>query len=450
MNLRRSTAWPACVVTGLAVFLCGLDHLVLLTALTAIRSDFGPAADAGASWFVNAYLVPVAVLPPLAARFAARFGRLRLFTAALVVFTAGSLTAACSDTVTSLTVARAVQGTGAALITPLSLALVAAAVPARRRPVLLGIWGALGGLAVAVGPVVGGAVVQWGGWRSVFLINVPLGCLLAVAAPVLLREPAGPDAAVPAPAVERPATGWLRKRQRSRGWLRNRPSRNLLAVHACGFLMHACVFGTVFWLAQFPQTVQGHSPWEAGLRILPWTAMPLLVAPVAGLVMSRTGPRPVLVTAFALTMVSSVWFALVLRPEAGFTGQLPGLVAGGVGMALFFTAAPEALLAAAPPARGLSASGLNTSVREVGALAGVALSAVLFARHGSLTDPASFTHGLAAVLWGGTAVAGAGLLTATLTGPARPHKAPDPPAPRKPAQRRVPQCREPAAAHPAH
>ncbi|MFC7963259.1 MFS transporter [Streptomyces cinereoruber] len=420
MNLRRSTAWPACVVTGLAVFLCGLDHLVLLTALTAIRSDFGPAADAGASWFVNAYLVPVAVLPPLAARFAARFGRLRLFTAALVVFTAGSLTAACADTVTSLTVARAVQGTGAALITPLSLTLVAAAVPSQRRPVLLGVWGALGGLAVAVGPVVGGAVVQWGGWRSVFLINVPLGCLLALAVPVLLREPAGPGAAVFVPTVSKPATGRRPRRQRPRSRFQNRPSRNLLAVHACGFLMHACVFGTVFWLAQFPQAVQGHSPWEAGLRILPWTAMPLLVAPVAGLVMSRIGARPVLVTAFALTMASSVWFALVLHPESGFTAQLPGLVAGGVGMALFFTAAPEALLTAAPSGQGLSASGLNTSVREVGALTGVAVSTALFTGHGSLTTPASFTHGLTAVLWGGAAVAGLGLLTATITGPARP------------------------------
>ncbi|MFC8793395.1 MFS transporter [Streptomyces cinereoruber] len=420
MNIRRSTAWLACAVTGLAVFLCGLDHLVLLTALTAIRSDLGPAADAGASWFVNAYLVPVAVLPPLAARLASRFGRLRLFTAALLVFTAGSLTAACADTVTLLTMARAVQGTGAALITPLSLTLVAAAVPSQRRPVLLGVWGALGGLAVAVGPVVGGAVVQWGGWRSVFLINVPLGCLLALAAPVLLREPTGPGAAVFVPTVSKPTTGQRPRRQRPHSRFQNRPSRNLLTVHACGFLMHACVFGTVFWLAQFPQTVQGHSPWEAGLRILPWTAMPLLVAPVAGLVMSRIGARPVLVTAFALTMASSVWFALVLRPEAGFTGQLPGLVAGGVGMALFFTAAPEALLTAAPPGQGLSASGLNTSVREVGALTGVALSAALFARHGSLADPASFTHGLTAVLWGGTAVAGVGLLTANLTGPARP------------------------------
>ncbi|MBT2472183.1 MFS transporter [Streptomyces sp. ISL-66] len=419
MTARRYTAWPACVVTGLAVFLCGLDHLVLLTALPAIRSDLGRGVDAAAAgWFVNAYLVPVAVLPPLVTRLAARFGQRRVFTAALVVFTAGSATAACSATAALLTMARMVQGTGAAAIAPLSLTLVAAAVPVHRRPVLLGVWGALGGLAVAVGPVVGGAVVQWGGWQYVFWINVPLGILLVAAARSFLREPStATAAAATAPTKIGPSAGWQIKTRRFRQ--RSRLCRGLHAVHFCGFLMHAGVFGTVFWLAQFPQTVQGHSPWEAGLRILPWTAMPLLVAPLAGLVMGRTGARPVLVAAFVLTTVSSGWFALFLTPQSGYVAQLPGLLAGGMGMALFFTAAPEALLANASDLRVSDASGFNSSVREIGALAGVGASTVLFTHNGSTAGPAAFTHGLTAVLWGGVAVAGLGLLAAAATGPAR-------------------------------
>ncbi|MGW8777220.1 MFS transporter [Streptomyces sp. NPDC055796] len=110
MTAGRYGAWAACAVTGLAVFLCGLDHLVLLTALTAIRSDLGRGADAAAAgWFVNAYLVPVAVLPPLVSRFAVRVGQRRLFIAALLVFTAGSAAAACSATAGWLTTARALQ-----------------------------------------------------------------------------------------------------------------------------------------------------------------------------------------------------------------------------------------------------------------------------------------------------------------------------------------------------
>ncbi|MGW7139331.1 MFS transporter [Streptomyces xanthophaeus] len=405
MTAGRNTAWPACVVTGLAVFLCGLDHLVLLTALTAIRSDFGRDLDAAAAgWLVNAYLLPVAVLPPLVTRIAVRVGQRRLFTAALLVFTAGSAAAACASTAGWLTMARVVQGTGAAAITPLSLTLLAAAVPARRRPVLLGVWGALGGLAVAVGPLVGGAVVQWGGWQYVFWLNVPLGCLLAAAARLVLREP--PDSGARKSAAPR---------------LRQRPQlpRGLLAVHVCGFLMHAGVFGTVFWLAQFPQAVQGHSPWEAGLRILPWTAMPLVVAPLAGLAMSRIGARPLLAAGFLLTVMSSGWFALLLGPQSDYLVQLPGLLAGGAGMALFFAAAPEALLVNAPNRSTTAVAGVNSSVREIGALAGVAASTALFTHAGSTAGPAAFTHGLVAVLWAGAATAGLGLIAAAASGPAR-------------------------------
>ncbi|MCY0954784.1 MFS transporter [Streptomyces sp. H27-S2] len=452
--MRERSARTGCVVTGLAVFLCGLDHLVLLTALPAIRSDLGLGVGT-LGWLVNAYIVPVAVLPPLAAALGGRVGHRRLFTVALVVFTAGSVLAACSSSVAVLISARAVQGVGAAAIAPLGLTLLNAVLPPDRRSLVLGLWGALGGLAVAVGPLVGGAVVESGGWRTVFWINVPLGCLLAAAAPRLLREVRGDDRtefavsrgpllfgaaalaavwALPrlaggvkaAAAVLDPvalagagllgvglASAWL---GRVRGSTQRHGDRgsgaDLAAVHVCGFLMHAAVFGTVFWLAQFPQSVQGHGPWEAGLRILPWTVMPLLVAPVAGLVMGRTGARAVAIAGFGLTAASSAWFALVLEPGAGYGVQVPGLVAGGVGMALFFTAAPQLLLERATNVGLASASGVNTSVREAGAVAGVAAAAALFTRFGSATGPQAFTDGLAAVLWGAVAVATLGFATA--------------------------------------
>ncbi|MEV0990826.1 MFS transporter [Streptomyces sp. NPDC049949] len=331
-------------MTGLAVFVCGLDHLVLLAALPAIRAVLDPG-QAAMGWLVNAYIVPVAVLPAFMAACGDRIGHRRVFTTALAVFTAGSAVAACSPTTAVLIAARAVQGVGAAAITPLSLTLVAAALLPRRRPTLMGVWGALGGLAVAVGPLAGGAIVECAGWRHVFWINVPLGCVLAVVSPRLLPEFRGEravargwkaavrDGGVLAAArcVSRTAwagarrvaavlgcaavsartvlavlasgvvsrSPWRRRREgssakphrfESRGW-------GLGAVHARGFLMHGVVLGTAFWLVQFPQSVQGYGAWEAGLRILPWTAMPLLVAPLSGLVMGRTGVRALLVGA---------------------------------------------------------------------------------------------------------------------------------------------------------
>ncbi len=321
------------------------------------------------------------------------------------LFTAGSAAAALAPGISLLIVARLVQGVGAAAITPLSLTLVTTVIPPRRRPVMLGVWGSLGAVAIAVGPLVGGAVLMWGGWRQVFWLNLPLGCILALAARRCLPEHAKPAAeARGRPSGHAPRRLLGRLPGRSRLW----------HVHACGFLLHAAVFGTVLYLVQFPQEVQEQNAWEAGWRILPWTALPVLIAPLAGVVMGRSGARAVLAAGCALTSVSCLWFALVLEPGTPYLAQLPGLVAGGAGMALYFTAAPQSLVDQAPPARLDVASGFNTSVREAGAMIGVAIASVLFAQHAAVLGPVSFTSGLTAVCWAGAALAAAATAAAVL------------------------------------
>ncbi|WP_051338703.1 MFS transporter [Streptomyces flavidovirens] len=396
--------WAACAVTGVAVFLCGLDHLVLLTAMPAIRVTFA-AQEAALGWLVNAYILPVAVLPPFLGVLAERCGRRRVFTCALWLFTTGSAAAACAPGISLLIAARLVQGVGAAAITPLSLTLVTAVIPPRRRPAMLGVWGALGAVAIAVGPFVGGAVLMWGGWRHVFWLNLPLGCILALAARRCLPGDAEPAAGA------RRHSSWHAPR-RLIGRLPGCP--RLWHVHACGFLLHAAVFGTVLYLVQFPQEVQEENAWEAGWRILPWTALPVLIAPLAGAVMGRTGARAVLAAGCGLTSVSCLWFALVLEPDTPYLAQLPGLVAGGAGMALFFTAAPQALVDQAPPARLDVASGFNTSSREAGAMLGVAIASALFAQHAAGLGPVGFTGGLTAVCWAGAVLAAAATAAAVL------------------------------------
>src|SRR5437764_4625284 len=177
MTTRAKTLWTF-AVTSIALVMVTLDNLVVTTALPVIRKDLH-ASLSSLEWTVNAYTLTFAVLLLTGAALGERFGRRRLLVIGLVVFTAGSAAAALAPTAGWLIVARAVQGAGAAVVTPLTLTLLSAAVPVERRGMALGIWGGVAGLAIASGPLVGGAVVQGWSWQSIFWLNVPLGVLLA-------------------------------------------------------------------------------------------------------------------------------------------------------------------------------------------------------------------------------------------------------------------------------
>src|SRR3954467_2956539 len=176
MSARSRTVWTF-VVTSVALFMAQLDNLVVTTALPAIRHNLNASLSA-LEWTVNAYTLTFAVLLLTGAALGERFGRRRMLVAGLVVFTAGSAAAALAPTADWLIAFRAIQGAGAAIVTPLTLTLLSAAVPIERRGMALGIWGAVAGLAIATGPVVGGAVVQGLSWQSIFWINVPIGLAL--------------------------------------------------------------------------------------------------------------------------------------------------------------------------------------------------------------------------------------------------------------------------------
>ena len=186
----RSRAVWAIVITGLALFMASLDNLVVTTALPVIRVHLH-AGLSGLEWTVNAYTMTFAVLLLTAATFGERFGRRRVFVAGIVLFTASSAAAALAPGIGVLIAAHALQGAGGAMIMPLSLTLLSAAVPPARRNAALGIWGAIGGTAVAVGPLVGGAVTSGWAWQYIFWLNVPVGIVLAPLAWRKLAESRG-------------------------------------------------------------------------------------------------------------------------------------------------------------------------------------------------------------------------------------------------------------------
>src|SRR3984885_12370261 len=173
---RRGAAW-AVLITGLALFMASLDNLVVTNALPVIRVHLH-AGLSGLEWIVNAYTLTFAVLLLSAAAIGERFGRRRIFVLGITIFTAASAVAALAPSIGILVAARAVQGAGGAMIMPLSLTLLSAAVPPERRNAALGIWGAIGGAAVAIGPLVGGAVTTGWSWQYIFWLNVPVGLVL--------------------------------------------------------------------------------------------------------------------------------------------------------------------------------------------------------------------------------------------------------------------------------
>lgn len=452
MSQRSRTVWTF-VVTSAALFMGSLDNLVVTTALPAIRRQLH-ASLPQLEWTVNAYTLTFAVLLLTGAALGERYGRRRLFVLGLAVFTAGSAAAALAPTMGWLVAARAVQGAGAAVITPLTLTLLSAAVAPERRGMALGAWGAIGGLAIATGPVVGGAVVDGASWQWIFWLNVPIGLLLLPVARLRLVESRGPAASLDLVGVVLASSGLFGivlglVRGNSLGWtsayvltaivaglallagfvawerraatpmlpIRLFANRGFSAANVASVLMFFGMFGAIFLLAQFLQTVQHYSPLEAGLRTLPWTGMPIIVAPLAGLLSDRIGSRPVVIAGLALQATGLAWLASLSTPTVPYSDLVPAFVISGVGMALFFAPVASMVLASVARAEEGIASGVTNALREVGGVFGVAVLASVFSSYGGYASGQAFVDGLRpAVAVGALAVALAALVLFVVPG----------------------------------
>jgi EmrB/QacA subfamily drug resistance transporter len=453
----RSTRW-ALAITSLALFMATLDNLVVTMALPAIRHSLH-ASIQSLEWTVNAYTLTFAVLLLTGAALGDRLGRRRMFVVGLAVFTAASAAAALAPDTGLLIAARAVQGAGAAIVLPLTLTLLSEATPPQRRGMALGIWSGVSGLGVAIGPLAGGAVVQGLDWHWIFWINVPVGVALLPLARTRLAESRGPSRRLDIPGLALAGAGLLGVtyaviRGQALGWtsagilapmaagvallaafawweaksdapmlpMRFFRSRAFSAANAVSLAMYFGVFGSIFLLAQFFQTAQGYSPLAAGLRTLPWTAMPIIVAPFAGLLSDRIGSRPLLATGLALQATAIAWLAVILSPGVSYTLLVVPFVLAGTGMALVFAPASNAVLGSVAPAEAGQASGATNAIRELGGVLGIAVLASVFSAYGSYASPSLFAAGLTAALPVGAAVLAAGAVIALLVPrPSREH-----------------------------
>src|ERR1019366_6141790 len=439
MTTKSRTAWTF-AVTSAALFMASLDNLVVTTALPSIRDHLHASLE-GLQWTVNAYTLTFAVLLLTGAALGERYGRRRMFVAGLGLFTAGSAAAALAPGIGWLGGARALPGVGAAIVIPLTLTLLSAAVSPQRRGLALGAWGAVGGLAIAIGPLVGGAVVEGASWQWIFWLNVPIGVALLPIARARLTESRGPATSLDLPGLVLASVGLLGivlgvVRGNEHGWtsvtvlpplvigvllvaafvgweMRTREpplqlfrNRGFALTNAASLLMFFGMFGSIFLLAQFLQVVQHYSPLQAGLRTLPWTAMPVFIAPFAGALSDRIGGRALLATGLGLQAIGLGWLGAVTSPTVPYATMVPAFVITGVGMSLFFAPVANVVLSSVRRDQEGIASGASNAIRELGGVFGIAVLGAVFSAHGSYASGAAFVSGLTPAVWvGGAAVA---------------------------------------------
>ena len=429
MTISRTSPRWTLTLTSLAFFMVALDALVVTTALPAIQRELRVGV-ATLEWTVNAYSLTYAAGIVTAAALGDLLGRRRVFVAGLALFTAASAACALAPSAGLLLAARAVQGVGAAAVTPLSLTILTSAFPPARRGAVVGVWGAIGGLAVAGGPVIGGAVTQGLDWHWIFWVNVPIGLVAMLASRLRLSETRGAGARLDLPGLALVTTAsvslvWALVRSGAAGWgsaevlatltggsallaaftawerraeapmlpPRLFADRTFAAANATAFLMVAAIMAAAFLVAQYFQLVLADSPLETGVRLLPWTATPILVAPAAGALSDRIGPRPLMASGLLLQAAGLAWFAHVATGGAGYGALAVPLVVAGVGISMALPTTPAAALGAVAPADTGMASGTNSTLQRFGGVFGVAIAAAVFAAHGRLGTPAGFDAG---------------------------------------------------------
>jgi len=453
MTARRIPVPLAVAAASVPMFMATLDNLVVTTALPAIHDALGASLEQ-LQWVTNAYTLSFAALMLFAVGLGDRYGRRTMFVSGIVIFAAASAAGGLSTTIGALILARAVQGIGAAAVLPLSLTLLAGAVPARTRPLAIGIWGGISGLGIALGPVVGGALVTNLSWNAIFWINVPIAVLAVPLALFALSNSVGVRVRADVLGVILASTGIVSTiygvvRGNDAGWasaevlttliagvallvvfvlwesrtaspllpLRLFRIRSFSAANVIGLVFSFGTFGSVFLLTQFLQVVQGHTALAAGLMTMPWTLAPMFLAPIAGFVAPRVGTRTLIVAGLTFLALGIGWLGITLTSDVTYLTQLPGYLAAGIGMGLVFAPLSTAVLQDTADIDHARASGTNSTIREIGIALGVAVLTAVFTGAGGTLTPTGFTAAAQpAIIVGAAVVATAGLLALLLPG----------------------------------
>ncbi len=422
------------LLTAVAYFMVTLDALVVVTALPSIHKSFG-GGIATLQWTVSAYTIAFGAGILTAAALGDRLGRRRVYVVGLALFTAASAACALAPDPNFLIAFRAIQGIGAAIVMPLSLTILTSAFPAEKRGAVVGIWGGIAGLAVAAGPLIGGGITQGLNWHWIFWVNVPIGVAATVGAALRLPESHGPRARLDVPALVLVSSGvavliWGLVQGGQNGW---GTSQNLIGLFVGAalltgfvwwegrapepmlplglfrrisfssavrtqFFMAAAIFSAAFLTSQFFQLALGNSPLGTGLRFLPWTATPLVIAPLAGTLSDRIGARALIVPGLVMQAFGFGWMVHLAATSAPYTTFVVPFLIAGVGISMALPSVTAGGLNAAPAELLGKAAGTLNTMQQFGAVFGVAVVTAVFNGHGNLATPAAVTGGYRAAL----------------------------------------------------
>jgi EmrB/QacA subfamily drug resistance transporter len=427
---RRTRRGWVLGLTSAAYFMVVLDSLVVITALPRMQRDLHVGLPA-LQWTVNSYGIAFAAGIITAAALGDRLGRRRVFISGLALFTLASAACALATSAAALVAARAVQGLGGAAVLPLSLTILTAAFPVPRRGMIVGVYGGLAGLAVAIGPLVGGLVTEGLDWHWIFWVNVPIGVAASLLSLRLLPESYGAPARLDLRGVTLVSAGavcfvWGLVHTGQAGWgsagtitalavgtallaaffwwegrtpepmlpLRLLRIRAFAAGNATAFLMTGATFAAAFFVAQYFQLALGYSPLATGVRLLPWFATPMLVSPAAGALSDRIGRRPLIASGLLLQAAGFGWVALKASAGVGSLQLVLALLVAGIGISMALPTVPTAILSAVPPSDLGKASGISNMMQRFGAVFAIAIAGSVFAAYGHLGSPAGVTDGL--------------------------------------------------------
>jgi EmrB/QacA subfamily drug resistance transporter len=425
---RRRLGWVL-VLTSAAYFMVALDATVVATAPPRMQADLHVGLTS-LQWTLNSYGIAFAAGIITAAALGDRFGRRLIFSLGLVIFTIASGACALAPNASALIAARTVQGLGGAIVLPLSLTILTTAFPAQRRATIVGIYGGLAGLAVAAGPLLGGAVTQGINWHWIFWINVPVGVAAVLLSLRLLPESHGARERLDLIGVGLVTGGvvaivWALVRANQAGWAspeivttltagvvllvafiawENRVSQPMVPLRlfrdrafAIGnvttFFMSGAIFAGAYLVAEEFQFARGYSPLSTGIRLLPFFGMPMIISPLAGALSDKTGRRPVMVTGLALLSGGFIWVALKGSLTTSWIELTLALLVSGIGISMALPTVPTAVLNAVAPREMGKASGINYMAQRLGGVFAIAISTAVFTANGHLGTPASVTDG---------------------------------------------------------
>jgi EmrB/QacA subfamily drug resistance transporter len=416
-------------LTSTAYFMVVLDSVVVITALPRMQRDLDVGLGS-LQWTLTAYNIAFAAGIITAAALGDRFGRRRLFNLGLALFTVASAACALAPNASELIAARTVQGLAGAVILPLSLTVLTTAFPAERRGMIVGVYGGLAGLAVAIGPIVAGAVIKGIDWHWIFWINVPIGAVALPLALRLLPESHGAPEPLDLPGVALVSGGvvaivWALVRANQSGWAsaeivstlvtgavllvafvawEARASDPMVPLRLFGspafavgnlttFLMTGAIFAGGFIVTQEFQFARGFSALSTGVRLLPFFATPMFISPIAGAVADRIGPRKVMATGLFMLTAGFVWVSVRGSLSTSWFELMLALLVAGIGISMALPTVPTAVLNAVAPHELGKASGINYMAQRFGAVFGIAIATSVFATYGNLGNPVSVTDG---------------------------------------------------------